>query len=604
MVAVTLAALPAAALVLWASLRSPLARRVVATPTGERWHAHATPSFGGLGIFTGLLTGTAAAAAAGAVDVSSELIGVLGGCALLFVVGLVDDLRGLRPLAKLAAQLGAVAIALSSGIRVEAVNNEVLAVVIAVLWLVGMTNAFNFLDNMDGVAATLAAIACGLFAVDAVGEHPSRLVLVVALSVALACLGFLPFNLRPGRRAAIFMGDSGSQVLGFALGSLALLSTWKAAAPSLATVLLPVLVLAVPILDTTLVTIIRLLERRPVYAGGRDHTTHRLVYGGLSESRVVILLAVLAAAVGGTGLAYSAVDDVQLTLVGVLITFALLAQFAGALAGVDDAPLGGAPRTLRETLNLHWGRALEAVGDFVLVTAAFAAAYLLRFEGLGSENQRQLFADALPVLLASRYAVFILFGLYASVWRYVGARDAVRIVAAVLISEGVAVALLAISDETAFGTFSRSVFAIDALLCAVVIGASRFGARAVARALPHVAHRGERRRSVIVGAGRGGRSLLRELRETPGEKVIGFVDDDPRLVRRRLQGVPVLGTPAQMERVLARAQPDTVLVTIPETPRDRLDALLEACARAGVPCVFVRRETRLAPEAALGPVTE
>jgi UDP-GlcNAc:undecaprenyl-phosphate GlcNAc-1-phosphate transferase len=600
MLAVTLAALPAAALVIWATLRSPLARRVVATPTGQRWHVRATPSLGGVGIFTGFVIGIGAAVSAGVVDASGELLGVLGGCTLLFVAGLADDLHGLGPLAKLTAQLAAVAIVLASGVRVEAVDNDVLAVAIAVVWLVGMTNAFNFLDNMDGVAATLAAIACGLFAIDAVGEHPSRLVLVVALSVALACLGFLPFNLRPRGRAAIFMGDSGSQVLGFALGSLALLSTWKAAAPSLATVLLPLFVLAVPILDTALVTVIRLLEGRPIYAGGRDHTSHRLVYGGLSEKRAVLLLAVLAAAVGGTGLAYSAVDDVQLTLVGVLVTFALLAQFGGALAGVDESRPNGSGLTFWRTLELHWGRALEVAGDFVLVTAAFAAAYLLRFEGIGTVNQRELFTDALPVILASRYAIFIVFGLYSSIWRYVGARDAMQIVAAVLLSEAVAVGLLAISDETAFATFSRSVFAIDALLCTVLIGASRFGARALARALPRFAYRGERTRTLIVGAGRGGRSLARELHETPGEKAIGFIDDNPRLQRRRLQGVPVLGTAADIDRVLARAQPDTVLVTIPAAPRERLDFVLQGCARAGVPCVVLRRETAPAAEAALG----
>jgi FlaA1/EpsC-like NDP-sugar epimerase len=245
---------------------------------------------------------------------------------------------------------------------------------------------------------------------------------------------------------------------------------------------------------------------------------------------------------------------------------------------------------------------LEVIGDLVLVSAAFAAAYVLRFEGLGPDYQRDLFSAALPVILAARYAVFLLFGLYSSIWRYVGARDAVRIVAAVALSEGVAVALLAISDETAFGTFSRSVFVIDAVICALLIGASRFGARALARAVPRLRYRGERRRTLIVGAGRGGRSLLRELNEQPGEKVVGFVDDNVRLLRRRLQGVPVLGTAADIERILARCRPDTVVVTIPDAPRDRLDLVLQGCARAGVACAFLRRETTVAPAAVLDPV--
>ncbi len=590
MVAATLAALPVTALAIWASARSPLGRRIVATPTGRRWHEATTPSLGGLGIFAGVLAAVGAAVATGAVAASTELLAVIGGCAVVFVAGLVDDVRGLRPPAKLAAQLAAVAIVLASGVGVTAVNDPVLAAIIGVLWLVGMTNAVNLLDHMDGVAATVTAIAAGFFALDAATAHPNRLVLVLALAVALACVGFLPFNVRPGRAAAVFMGDSGSQLLGFALGSLALLSSWRASGPSLATVLLPVLVLAVPILDTFLVTVVRLLERRPVYEGGRDHTSHRLVYSGLSEKHAVLVLAVLAAAVGGTSLLYSAVDDAELTLVGVLVTFTLLVQLAGGLVTLEEAPDPGSV-SLRQVLQRQWPRALEVVGDFVLITGAFAAAYVLRFDGLGTHASRELFIKALPVVLASRYALFLLLGLYSSIWRYVGARDAVRIVIAVAVSEGVAVALIAISDQTAFSSFSRSVFAIDAVLCTLVIGASRFGGRAIAETMPLWRRRQGWRRTLVVGAGRGGRSLVRELHETPGEKVVGLVDDDRRLARRRIHGVPVLGATVELPAILARMRPDAVAVTIPDAPRSRLEPVVDACEQAGVPCEFVRRQT-------------
>jgi UDP-GlcNAc:undecaprenyl-phosphate/decaprenyl-phosphate GlcNAc-1-phosphate transferase len=503
MVAATLVALPVAALVVWLSLRSPL-RRIVASPSAERWHVQATPSLGGIGIFAGILAGAGAAVAAGAVDLTSELVGILAACTVLFATGLVDDIRGgMRPLVKIAAQLAAVAIVLASGVQVEAINNEILATVIAVLWLVGMTNAVNFLDNMDGVAASVTAIAAGFFALDAATAHENRLVLVLALAVVLACLGFLPFNIRPGRGAAVFMGDSGSMVLGFALGSIALLSSWKAAGASMATILLPVLVLAVPILDALLVTVVRALEGRPVYAGGVDHTSHRLVYSGLSEKHAVVLLSALAAAVGGTSLLYAAVDDVRVTLLGVLVTFALLVQFAGALAAVDESEEGGLRVSFRRALEGQWGRRLaEVLGDFVLISGAFAVSYLLRFEGVGTPESRELFGEALAVVLAARYAFFLLFGLYSGVWRYAGIRDAVRIVSAIVLSEAVAVALLAISDETTFATFSRSVFVIDVIVCTLVIGASRFGPRAIARLFPRPAEQRERSTTLAVGDGR------------------------------------------------------------------------------------------------------
>src|SRR5207249_241005 len=302
----------------------------------------------------------------------------------------------------------------STGRSLQSVGNDVREVAIALVWLVGMTNAFNLLDNMDGLAATLAAIGCAYFAIDAVTTHPNRMVLVLSLAVGLACLGFLPFNLRPGRPAAIFMGDSGSQVLGFALAALGVSSSWKAASSTVATLLLPVLILAVPILDTTLVTVVRLLEGRSIAQGGRDHTSHRLVYAGLSERRAVVLLGVISAALGATSLAYTVVDDWRITLLGVLLTFALLVQFA-----------------------------------------SFLAAF---------------------------------------------------VVMAVVSSEVLAFAFIAATRS--FGGFPRSVFVIDALVCCVLIGVSRFWERAVVRALASLKGRGDRHRTLIVGAGRSGRSLL------------------------------------------------------------------------------------------------
>src|SRR5262249_52026211 len=120
------------------------------------------------------------------------------------------------------------------------------------------------------------------------------------------------------------------------------------------------------------------------------------------------------------------------------------------------------------------------------------------------------------------------------------------------------------------------------------------------RALTALKDRGERRRTLIVGAGRGGRSLLRELRETPGEQVVGFVDDDVHLRRRRLQGVPVLGGTDDLAVVLDASRPDAVLVTIPNAPRDRLDAAVRECARAGADCRFARRHADLDPLVVLG----
>jgi UDP-GlcNAc:undecaprenyl-phosphate GlcNAc-1-phosphate transferase len=528
--------------------------------------------------------------------------GILGGCAILYLAGLADDIFRLPPLGKIAAQLGAAALVLASGIRVEIVSNNVAATVIGVLWLVGMTNAFNLLDNMDGLAATLAAIACAFFAIDAFTVHPSHFVAVLSLGICFACLGFLPYNLRLRGPAAVFMGDSGAQVLGFALAALGLASSWTVAGSTVATLLLPVIVLAVPILDTALVTIVRLLEGRPVTRGGRDHTSHRLVYQGLSDKRAVVLLGVVSAALGLTSLAYKVLDDTRITLAGVLITFAFLLQFGSYLADINRPPAPEGASSFVRSLLVHRRRLVEVLVDFALIMASFTIAYIIREQGTGTVWMRHIFNLSIPAVLISRYIFFFAFGLYRGVWRYAGARDAASIFSAVVLSEIAAFVFLALT--VTWNGFPRSTFVIDALLCSLLIAASRFWERAVAHTLRSLVGRGAQRRVLVVGAGQSGRSLLRELRETPGERVIGFVDDDPALRSRRIQGVPVVGTLEQIGWILGRFEADAVLVTIPGAPRERLDAVIEACGRADVACRFVRRQTDLDPSVVLGITAE
>ena len=592
-----IAAFPVTVAVLWALLRSPAGARLVAVPTGERWHEEATPTFGGVGIFAGFVAGVGAALAVGAVEWSGELGGILAGVTLLFVAGLVDDLRSLSPLVKLAAQIAAAVIVLAAGLSVELVGNDVLAWGIGILWLVGITNAFNLLDNMDGLAATLAAIACGYFAIDAVTEHENETVLVLAVALGVACAGFLPFNLRPGRAAHVFMGDSGSQVLGFGLASLALASSWTVAGTTTATILLPLLILAIPILDTTLVTLKRLAERRPVTQGGRDHSSHRLVYYGLSEAKAVLLLALVAGAIGATALAYNVLDNGRLTAVGVLLTFVLLVQFGSFLSDLEERSRSGAPEgpepSLWRALVFEPRRLVEVVVDFLVICGSFLAAYLLVVGGTGTEYERSVFLSALPILLATRYVFFVALGVYRRVWRFATARDVVAIAAGCVASAVVAYALLVALRP--IGSFPAvEIFVVDAVLATLLVGASRL----TLRLLPELrGHRLDRRRVLVVGAGTAGRGLARELRESHEARVVGFLDDNPRVRRRRILGISVVGSLDEAERAIASTRADEVLVTIPAAAQDRLDGVVRASESAGVPCRIVRRHTEFSAPA-------
>jgi UDP-GlcNAc:undecaprenyl-phosphate GlcNAc-1-phosphate transferase len=594
--ALTIVAFPVTLAVLWALLRSRAGGRLVAEPTGERWHERATPTFGGVGIFAGFLAGVLVALATGAVEWSGEIGGIVAGTALLFAAGLADDLWHLSPVAKLAAQTSAAVIVLASGLEVEIVGNTVLAWGIGILWLVGITNAFNLLDNMDGLAATLAAIACGYFAIDAVTQHENDTVLVLALSLGIACVGFLPFNLRPGRVAHVFMGDSGSQVLGFGLASLALASSWTVAGTTFATVLLPLLILAVPILDTTLVTVVRLAQRRPVTQGGTDHTSHRLVYYGLSEAKAVLLLSLVAATIGATALAYNVLDNARLTAVGVLLTFVLLVQFGSFLSDLEERSRAGTESpepALWRALVFEPRRLVEVVVDFVVICGSFLAAYILVVGGMGTEYERSVFLSALPILLASRYVFFVALGIYRRVWRYATARDVVPIAVACAASAIVTYVLLVALRP--IGSFPAiEVLVVDGLLCTVLVGGSRLTLRLLPEARSLRRHR---RRVLIVGAGQSGRGLVRELHDGHEARVVGFLDDNPRVRRRRILGITVVGALDEASRAIATARAEEVLVTIPSAPQERLDTVVRAAEAAGIPCRIVSRRTEFsAPE--------
>jgi UDP-GlcNAc:undecaprenyl-phosphate/decaprenyl-phosphate GlcNAc-1-phosphate transferase len=593
---VSIAAFVVAAAVLWLLLRSPVGARLVAVPSDERWHKQPTPVFGGVGIFAGFSAGVLLALATGAVEWSGELGGILAGVAIVFAAGLVDDLWHLSPVAKLGAQIVAAVVVLGSGLNVEIVGNDVLAWAIGLLWLVGITNAFNLLDNMDGLAATLAVVACAYFAIDAVTEHENDTVLVLALALGLACAGFLPFNLRPRRGAAVFMGDSGSMVIGFALASLALAASWTVAGTTVATILLPLLVLAIPILDTTLVTVARLVEKRPVTQGGRDHTSHRLVYYGLSESKAVLLLAIVATAIGATALAYNVLDNGRLTAIGVLLTFVLLVQFGSFLSDLEERSrrgIEGPEPSLWRALIFEPRRLVEVFADFVLICTSFLAAYLLAVGGTGTEYERSVYLSALPILLAARYVFFVALGVYRRVWRYATARDVVPIVIGCFGSA--LVAFLILVALRPIGSFpAAQIFVVDALLCTVLVGASRLTLRLLPETL---GRRADRKRVLVVGAGRAGRSLARELREGLDTRVVGFLDDNPRVRRRRILGISVVGSLDEAGRAIASTRADEVLVTIPAAPADRLVAVTRAAEHAGIPCRTVRRQVEpTAPE--------
>lgn len=268
-------------------LISRLARRtaVVDVPGSapHKVHTATTPLVGGVVLLIAVLASYLALGS----PLERPIVGILLGSLFVVVWGTIDDRWGLSPAVKLLAQLGAAIILISFGIQVLASGIPWLDLVLSIVWVVGLMNAFNFVDSMDGLAVGLAVIAAGFFMLVTLdARQPTFAMLSAALLGSL--LGMYYFNAMP---AKVFLGDSGSQLLGFILAAIGIAySPAGAQLPQALTWFTPILVLGVPIFDTALVVFSRLRRRLPVYEAHKDHTYHRLVSKGIDPTRSVLTM--------------------------------------------------------------------------------------------------------------------------------------------------------------------------------------------------------------------------------------------------------------------------------------------------------------------------
>jgi UDP-GlcNAc:undecaprenyl-phosphate GlcNAc-1-phosphate transferase len=279
---------------------------------------------------------------------------VLVGATLLLVVGIVDDRRGLSPLTKLLAQVSAAVLLVIGDIRVGFLPFPWLDLIATILWVAAICNAMNLLDNMDGLSAGVAAIACAFFTLLALWQGQIWVSIVAAVLLG-ATLGFLRFNWNP---ATIFMGDAGSLLLGFLLAVLAIKLRFPHVDPQ-RTWPIPLLILAVPIFDTTLVTISRLRRGVPISSGGRDHVSHRLVRLGLSVRQAVATIYLVAILCGGA--AISALLLPGPTYVYGLVALIGLAGLFGLVA-LERVELAETGQVARSPRRFHRAR-LKVLGS-------------------------------------------------------------------------------------------------------------------------------------------------------------------------------------------------------------------------------------------------
>jgi UDP-GlcNAc:undecaprenyl-phosphate GlcNAc-1-phosphate transferase len=565
----------------------------VAVPRKDRWHKKPTALLGGIAIYCaaaipllwsadfGSIVEYVQVHAPGAIPPSYIAVVWLG-MTVLFILGLLDDLFGLRPQNKLIVQIMVASMVAFLGYRLQWVVSLTGDTIITIIWIVGITNAVNLLDNMDGLCAGICLIAAVFFSLLHFGDGSSQVVSVSLLLIG-ASAAFLIYNFRP---ASIFMGDCGSLLIGFALSMLCLHPVTRPLHFTASLYAFPVLLLMVPIFDTTMVTFIRLLSGRKPSTGGRDHTSHRLVLMGFSETGAVLFLYGTAILSGLAAVFVQQHDSLAAPTVIIPLALSVI------LMGIYLAQIRVYPEkefsVLREgrytpiILEITFKRQIFHVGlDLVLVAFAYYLSYRVRF-GFGHEFNIffQVFLKSLPAIIICKFVAFFSLGVYRGMWRYMGLSDVFVYLKASLL--GTLLALAFVTYSYRFASFSKGVFLIDWFLATAFLVGSRASFRSFREFMKYRTLEGEN--VLIYGAGHGGQVLLKEILENKrfAVKPVGFIDDDVTKVGKRLDGYPVMGTGANLEEILEKVSVTGMIISCRDMSEESQERLTDLCRSKGI----------------------
>lgn len=566
-------------------LFTPLVRRIavkngfISFPRPDRWHKRPTAIFGGVAIFASAF-------------LSSWLLGILNrdtlgialGALILFTLGLLDDKFHFPPHIKLFAQIVAGALTIFfmpfSGINI----NFLVFVPFALLWIIGITNSFNLLDNIDGLAAGIAVISSFMLFLSSLFFYTGDSFSLSALIICGAALGFLPYNFNP---AKIFMGDSGSMFLGYSLAVISISGTGRHVSNLLTTLLIPVLILTVPIFDTLFVMLIRKIQGKNIFEGGKDHTSHHLVTLGLSQRKTVLLLYAVSIAFGLIAISYSRLNIFFISIIAFLSIVVLL-FFGLFLFEVNSDRTKKAKRLISLESNnviinniiFHKRRIIEVVLDLVLICIAYTSAYFLRFEGGMLANNLLLLQESLIWIIVLKMSVFFIFGLYRGVWRYVSISDLITICKVVTL--GSVISILFLTFVFRFQQYSRTVLFLDWILLLFLIAGSRIFFRVLGEFFSRARQKG--RGVLIFGAGDTGEMVIREIKRNKelNYNPVGFIDDDPTKIGNRIQGVRILGSREIIKNLCRDGAIEEIIIAIPSIiPEDYL-AIVKICKECGI----------------------
>lgn len=521
----------------------------LAQPHQDRWHKKPTALMGGIAIFGAVLL-----PALFVFDFNHLVSGfspdsnirpygavALLGWTLLFILGVIDDFLRIKPYTKLIGQIIVASIVAFFGFRLHWFTSLTLDTMVTLFWVIGITNAFNLLDNMDGLCAgagLICATAIGFMLLPIGNSEP--LIFAVILVGALA--GFLVYNFNS---ASIFMGDCGSLPIGFGIAMLSLFYTETTTSNGLSGIAVPILIVMVPIFDTTLVTIIRILSGRKASTGGKDHTSHRLVLMGFSECSAVLVLYGITA-VSGLAAVFVHKSDTftsPTVIIPIFLAVVLMGAFIAQLRIYPEKEFGvlRGRKFTPVLFELTYKRQLlMIVLDFGLVAFAYYLSYRLHFSSAEFANHFNVFLHSLPIVIGCKMGVFFIMGLYKGIWDYISTIDIFDCIKAAFVASILTYAMVTLAYR--FSPFSKGVFLIDGMFTLAFLLFARGFFRVLSDFVKRRTLVGER--VMIYGAGRGGELLLREIFNNPHLKMqpVGFIDDDTFKAGKQLQGYPIMGT--------------------------------------------------------------
>ncbi|MEO6327245.1 MAG: hypothetical protein ABIT01_11370 [Thermoanaerobaculia bacterium] len=575
---------------------TPLVRRfawqigAVDKPGTRKVHTVPTPRLGGLSVVLGVVAVALVACTGGGHGlrpIPLELWrGAMLGLIPIFFVSLWDDIKPVRSSYKFLAHTAGALVAVWSGIRLGSsvhlfgleVTLGVLAVPISILWIVGVTNAFNLIDGLDGLSTGLALISAvslaGVFVLTGRLEMASA-----SLILAGALLGFLPYNLFP---ASIFLGDSGATAIGFFLSCLALRSGSTLTAGF--AILVPVIILGLPVAET-LISMARRAVRRlektestGVFEADREHIHHRLMALGLNQRRSVFLLY-------GVGIACAAAGYLSILFstrsAGLLLATLVVAGFIGiSRLGYNEFALFRRGIVLRMYDAPVLNRALFAVFvDLAFVVIAIYLSIGLKFDDWSLTQNRVLARQLLSLVPLITVVVFWAFRLYLGAWRQASVEDMLGLSGAVLTASSIG---YLVTQLLPVQRASLSLFVIYTMTMLVAVNGARFSYRILSTWSLRAISKTDQA-VLIYGAGLSGSMALREVLANEAVKMrpVGFVDDDPELAGRHVNGYPVFGPLDDLHAFITMNQVKGVVVSSNKIPDERVEFARRICEESG-----------------------